>query len=470
MKCIFYIISSFCSLAILLKIVFQFVPTPKIIFNSFNIEPTNYLYTIPLFDFEKGETPLQIGNWPGTDPGVLVDGELRRGHCSTYDEQTCSSLIGGKDPKPLSKWKGKHFMISQNFSSYTYINLLNSSVLENEECPPNLKQCGFLDTLNHKLCLAKEEECPINMMIMKNSSEPPENYSYSFKKIGFNDGSYLFYTNEAIDQHIIAELLISEFTICFNPYEYNLFNYVLYKNRECYYSTKHSRFNNNYTLLDTMDLSLLYEDNNITSIIEKLPEFPLEEIKNEKTQLFYRTFVGYNKECMKNKQTKFFKSLSHEVLSIIIFFMSILESFIFIGVLGVTCIYCDKGDDISEKEEKREKENHSLLLNSLLIGIFYSIPVLIFMILLYYRLIYILHDYLSCSNGAYDLFYYREVKEKYKTKWIIVSFYFSPVYIVFFSILYIIRRKIQEDNKKKKEKQQKELLLKKDFEYLTKSQ
>ena len=29
------------------------------------------------------------------------------------------------------------------------------------------------------------------------------------------------------DRNNIAELLISEFTICFNPYEYNLFNYVL---------------------------------------------------------------------------------------------------------------------------------------------------------------------------------------------------------------------------------------------------
>ena len=215
MKFIFFLISTFFFFILIFKIAFQFVATSKNSFDSFIYEPTNYLYTIPLFDFEKGEKPLQIGNWPGTKPGVLVNGELRRGDCSIYDEEKCSSLIGGKDSKPLSVWKGNQFMTSQNFSSYTYINLLNKSVSENEECPPSLKQCGYLDTLNHKLCFEKEEECPINMLIMKNSSEPPENYSYSFKKIEFNDGSYLFYTNEAIDQHIIAELLISEYTICF---------------------------------------------------------------------------------------------------------------------------------------------------------------------------------------------------------------------------------------------------------------
>ena len=311
--CILVII---CDFTIFLKILFQIGASSKC-FDRINKKPTNYLYTIPLFDFEKGDKPSQIGIWPGTAPGYIMYGKLNRGQC-LYEEY-CSSIIEEKDSKPLLVWKGYQFMISSNYSSYTYINLLNKSVLQNEECPPNLKQCGFLDTLNHKLCLEKEEECPINILLLRNSSEPPENYSYSFKKIAFNDGTYLFYTNEAIEQHIIAELLVSDYPICFNPYKYNLFQYVLYKDIECEGVRGSSNYNENYTQIDTMNLSLLYDENNITSIIKELPEFPLKKFKAEQTKLFYRTFVGYNKECMKHKKTKFFTPLSHSsTLSIII--------------------------------------------------------------------------------------------------------------------------------------------------------
>ena len=38
-----------------------------------------------------------------------------------------------------------------------------------------------------------------------------------------------------------------------------------------------SNYNENYTQIDTMNLSLLYDENNITSIIKELPEFPLKK-------------------------------------------------------------------------------------------------------------------------------------------------------------------------------------------------
>ena len=60
------------------------------------------------------------------------------------------------------------------------------------------------------MCIDKDKKCPINMIIMKNSSEPPTEYKYTFKSIIFNDGSYLYYTNEAIDHHIVAEIKISD--------------------------------------------------------------------------------------------------------------------------------------------------------------------------------------------------------------------------------------------------------------------
>ena len=79
-------------------------------------------------------------------------------------------------------------------------------------------------------------------------------------------------------------------------------------------------------------------------------------------------------------------------------------------------------------------------MNILLFGMFYSVPILIFLIFLYNQLLYIIHDYLSCSNGAYDLLYYELVQEEQSKEFNILSFCLFPLYIVFFIVLHIAKK------------------------------
>ena len=85
--------------------------------------------------------------------------------------------------------------------------------------------------MNNKMCIDKDKECPINMIIMKNTSEPPTEYNYTFKNVSFDDGSYLFYTNEAIDQHIIGNITVNDGDLCINPNDFftNNEKYILEK-------------------------------------------------------------------------------------------------------------------------------------------------------------------------------------------------------------------------------------------------
>ena len=57
------------------------------------------------------------------------------------------------------------------------------------------------DTMNNILCLENDEECPINLLTITNNSDVPiEFLQYSnYSMLDFEDGSYLFYTNEAIN-------------------------------------------------------------------------------------------------------------------------------------------------------------------------------------------------------------------------------------------------------------------------------
>ena len=71
------------------------------------------------------------------------------------------------------------------------------------------------------MCIDKDKQCPINLIIRSYTPEPPSGYSYNFSNITFSDKSYLYFTNEAIDKPIIAHFKITDEDPCINPNEYS---------------------------------------------------------------------------------------------------------------------------------------------------------------------------------------------------------------------------------------------------------
>ena len=71
-----------------------------------------------------------------------------------------------------------------------------------EQCEENYKKCGILDTLGNIMCIPKEDECPINEVIVDLNSKYDEYISKGYKVAYLEklDEDYaLYYTNKAID-------------------------------------------------------------------------------------------------------------------------------------------------------------------------------------------------------------------------------------------------------------------------------
>ena len=235
----------------------------------------------PIMDLQNNPNNLTIDIWYGTVEGLInnKDKTIERGRCK---DSECTS-IEALNKVNLTTWKGIQFKTPTIDSNYSFINLLKNSSRQLMECPSDLKQCGLLDTMNNKMCIDKDKECPINMIIMKNTSEPPTEYNYTFKNVSFDDGSYLFYTNEAIDQHIIGKFKISDKEVCIDPNEYNsdYKSYILdyYQYYGCKTSIENTVYNSHYKPINTMNKYDLYKSNKIIEGMSNLPNYHIEELK-----------------------------------------------------------------------------------------------------------------------------------------------------------------------------------------------
>ena len=98
---------------------------------------------------------------------------------------------------------GKH-LYYQNYES-----LLTHS---GKNCEADYKKCGILDTIGNIMCIPKEDECPINDVIVELKSNYDLYLSQGYQIAYFDklDQNYaLYYTNTAIDKEILVKLTFS---------------------------------------------------------------------------------------------------------------------------------------------------------------------------------------------------------------------------------------------------------------------
>ena len=211
-------------------ILFSFISLLHL-YKDIDIYPSIYDYPI-INLYGKSNYYSNLDEWKGTVKGKYKNEDystLEKGFCILKErkEKNCEEVK--ERTSSFTTWKKTK--VIPTHSEYSYLELLNLSVSSTEDCPSNLKQCGLLDTINNKMCIDKDKECPINMLIYKKTAEPPTEYNYTFKNVSFDDGSYLYYTNEAIEHHIISNFTISDTQPCIIPFEYSSNNkrYILEK-------------------------------------------------------------------------------------------------------------------------------------------------------------------------------------------------------------------------------------------------
>ena len=234
----------------------------------------NNLDNSPIFDISlsnngkcENSEKIILGHHKTKEENCNCHGKFHPGYC-TYEElrNGCITI----EPKKINNihiWDGNEFCIKTNNKSY--IELLNHTVNKNEECKKGFKNCGFIDTLNHKFCINEKKNCPINNIEISKSNIPP-NDGFKYKTIPLKNNKYLYFTNENINNNIISSLTFSKEK----------------------YGLNHTFDKKTYNLIDNELKKNLLEDN-ILYVNEK-------NFTNHNISLFSGTYYGFNLQYIKN--------------------------------------------------------------------------------------------------------------------------------------------------------------------------
>ena len=238
---------------------------------------------------QEGEEKLVLGTWDGTIDKCKCGSEIKDNACES-GKLDCETIEGEK-PKNYTIFGGKEICIKRK--GETYYNLIKSGkiISKNQNCPENEKSCGIVDTLERKLCINKDEVCPLNITSIDKKYE--ETYLKKYiSKINLDNDNIMNFLNERKDENkIISIIKLSDGLPCLNVSEKNWKSYhrdEKYKTQECNaingkkLDEKYQKFENFYT--KKVDL---YRDNGLSEYIT-----PLLEEENNTINLYGTYFIG----------------------------------------------------------------------------------------------------------------------------------------------------------------------------------
>ena len=289
-----------------------------LVFSSFSTtfvdQLTENFQSSPLFTLNTSScsNALELGYWGGTEAGCNCLGKtdshisysrrnkINKGLCS--DNETsyggCGNIIGISKVS-LQIYEGIRFCFNEDSSivKHGYKYYLDNSVPFKSKCKEGYKQCGLLDTLNQKLCLKENETCPINdFYIDKNETSNPE-----YEDIPLKNNKYLHYTNSRINNSILIKLKLSENNEpCIYPGEYSWnYHYELEpSSSRCNTTILNSTVDYRYKLIDSTNKYEIYKDNGVINKTNRLPEYNSLITENENLNLYNRTYLGFEKQCL----------------------------------------------------------------------------------------------------------------------------------------------------------------------------
>lgn len=259
----------------------------------------------PLMDIlqeqTEGTDKLSFGNWNGTIEGCYCkNGTIVKKKCSIDNDNNCTEKIPVVS-STIYTWRNKSFYTTP--SKYTYDDLFEMSVDEKKECPIGYKKCGKLDFYNNTLCLPKDEKCPVNYLEISNRAEPP-NKNFHFTSIPFDDGYYIHYSNEDINNYTIKNYFRSGDKIpCINIGDYNdtgpkytLYAGICNKRHGYIYASKY------YSKVDSISKEQLLKENNKYDEVKNLTKYhyPFKDLAKYNYSISTGIFLGYNRTCRKD--------------------------------------------------------------------------------------------------------------------------------------------------------------------------
>ena len=333
----FRLLSLFLSLIYFILLLFfkklDIINEITLIKNNFQASPIYSISQSLTGKCNENESIYKLGYFPGILKGRFYKKRVYVGKCNKFHSSKCKTInkIDGFD---LNKWDGNTFCVNTN-SELNYETFIRNSVENNNECDIGFKKCGFLDSNNRIMCIEENNDCPINKIIINNNEISPNDYNY--KTIPLNNNKYLHYTNESINNAIIVNFTISSGIPCSDPNEINTKypQYILDGNFLRYICSKkiNGKLNdNNYNFIDSINKSVLYNENEIYQHFFSLYDYPFYSL-NENIELYTRNYFGMDVKYFENKnfytinklnQTFDYNSQYNKIIKIIFYYSCVL--------------------------------------------------------------------------------------------------------------------------------------------------
>ena len=196
----------------------------------------------------------------------------------------------------IEKINGKYFC----YKKILYKDLLyNGQIIKKEEnCPEAYnKNCGIIDTLEQKLCIKNDENCPLYDVGI---GIPPNNEDYETQgNIYYNKNEY-----NPNDKKIIGKLILNEGQPCYSLNEKLWRKFIPPEVGDGHLKCELEIFNKlndeRYERKGDITYDELYKDN-LGSYYDLFIDKE-EELKNQKVSLYKREFLGVDKLCDENKE------------------------------------------------------------------------------------------------------------------------------------------------------------------------
>ena len=256
----------------------------------------------------SGEEQLTLGTWDGTRNKCKCGDIINNFECSELDKN-CKT-IKGVAPKNFTVFNSKAICVVRK--GETYLNLVKSGKIipKDVNCSETDKSCGIVDTLNRKLCVKKEESCPLNK-----ASMDKEYLTEYLNKINLDDENVKHFLNEENDEdRILSIIKLSDGLPCLNISEKN--RYEKFENFE----TKKAK---------------LYKDNGLATYVTS-------DLESDETpiNLYGTTFIGLEvgEEGFDYDKLISIQNLSNKCNKVMVIF-----SYIMLGVLISPIIGCVNG-------------------------------------------------------------------------------------------------------------------------------
>jgi hypothetical protein len=219
------------------------------------------------------------------------------GYCGLYQNRSGCVQFPESSPKLIVSWGGSLCTNRPKNTTYFTLNSTNSYPLAaGVKCSNETKSCGVLDTLGAKLCINKEDSCPINYLKVVNENATIDN-DFNTTELLFADGHKKFvYSNLNPNGQVVNQFLISDHKPCADSAENKIELVPSDTPYECKRKIQGHIYDPSWVLLDTMKIEELVADNHLTSQLSPYPFW--NSIKSRPVGLYYRSYIGLNSTCL----------------------------------------------------------------------------------------------------------------------------------------------------------------------------